>query len=221
MAATIVLSAGLFIVDRKPIRAEPNLFIAMFFFFLLWPDIHFQYNGFLFGILLQSIASIYEGHYVLGGVCFAILLNLKHIFLYVAPAYFVFLLRAYCFKGWQPQLGNFLKLSVAVASVFCLSFGPFVINGGIGQVIGRLFPFKRGLVHAYWAANFWALYAFADRVLIFSIALCQGENVNVKRNFVVQARKNSAFHGRWIKRTLLVRLRAALSETSSLRSCPR
>uniref|UniRef100_A0AAZ3QSV7 Alpha-1,3-glucosyltransferase n=1 Tax=Oncorhynchus tshawytscha TaxID=74940 RepID=A0AAZ3QSV7_ONCTS len=64
---------------------------------LIVDHIHFQYNGFLFGILLLSVA--------------------RHL------------------------------------------------QGQLPQVLSRLFPFKRGLCHAYWAPNVWALYNMVDKAL--------------------------------------------------------
>ena len=136
--------------------------------------IHFQYNGFLFGILLLSIAAIMEGSHIQGikarrllrsaqspspvlvnvvfflaSLWFSILLNLKHIYVYVAPAYFVYLLRSHCFKkssalgsggitapvSWSNlSLMRLVSLGCVVVSVFGLSFGPFLYLGQIKQV---------------------------------------------------------------------------------------
>ncbi|GFG37697.1 hypothetical protein Cfor_03977, partial [Coptotermes formosanus] len=113
------------------------------------------------------------GHFLMAAFWFAVLLNLKHIFMYVAPAYFVYLLRSYCFVGTHSGVSvqwrffsavRFVKLGLVVASVFLVSFGPFIVLNQLPQVLSRLFPFKRGLCHAYWAPNFWAVYNFADKV---------------------------------------------------------
>lgn len=151
---------------------------------LLFVDhIHFQYNGFLLGIFILSLSFISRGDDLYGACMFAILLNFKHIFLYVAPAYFVYLLCHYCmvdrdstFQGWEQfnqtvsqkkvfSWQRFIKLGVCVTLITLVSFGPFIYHGQLGQIKERLFPFKRGLSHAYWAPNFWALYNFADLVL--------------------------------------------------------
>ena len=130
--------------------------------------IHFQYNGFLFGFLLHSMGCIMQGHFISGAFWFAVLLNLKHIYLYCAPVYFIYLLRHFCLAPetslWTSLL-RLISLAVTVISVFAASFGPFIYKGRLINVLQRLFPFKRGLCHAYWAPNAWALYNSADKVL--------------------------------------------------------
>lgn len=148
-ALSILLSPGLLIIDH----------------------IHFQYNGFLYGILIFSIVLARKKSGLLAsGVVFAALLCLKHIYLYLAPAYFVYLLRTYCLGSrsiFDIRLANCIKLGASIAVVAGLAFGPFVYLGQMPQVMSRLFPFSRGLCHAYWAPNVWAMYSFSDRILIY------------------------------------------------------
>ena len=153
--------------------------IAFNFGLLIVDHIHFQYNGILFGILFLSLSNLMEGEVLWGSFWFAVLLNAKHIFLYVAPAYGVYLLRTYCMNKQKYgldcirsfNLKKFFLLAFVVTTVFTLSFRPFFSQ--LLQVISRLFPFKRGLTHAYWAPNFWALYNFGDKVLGFVCKQCQ------------------------------------------------
>ena len=108
------------------------------------------------------------------GLLFATLLCLKHIYLYLAPAYFVFLLRTYCLHHKSIvhiHLGNTVKLASGLAIVFGVAFGPFVYWGQSNQLIQRLFPFSRGLCHAYWAPNIWSIYSFVDRILLYGMVL--------------------------------------------------
>ncbi|SCU85506.1 LAFA_0D16072g1_1 [Lachancea sp. 'fantastica'] len=153
VASSIVLSPGFLIIDH----------------------IHFQYNGFLFSILIAAILAAKHQRYLLCGFFFATALCFKHIFLYLAPSFFAFLLRVYVldfsnfkFKSYYDlisivQWRNLFKLSGVVLGVFTVCFAPFISQWP--QLLTRLFPFSRGLTHAYWAPNFWAIYTLLDKVL--------------------------------------------------------
>ncbi|CAH8586553.1 unnamed protein product [Schistosoma rodhaini] len=146
----------------------PLCFLFAFNFGLIIVDhIHFQYNGFLFGILFLSMAHIIEGNYIVGSFLFTILLNFKHIFMYVAPAYFVHILMNYCLGKRElfNVVNRFIKVGSVVILVMTSSFGYFIYMNQLKQVFSRLFPFNRGLCHAYWAPNFWSLYNLVDKVL--------------------------------------------------------
>lgn len=142
--------------------------------FLFVDHIHFQYNGFLFSILIASIVAAKQKRYLWCAFFYSVALCFKHIFLYLAPCYFVFLLKAHClnfrdfkFKSYKDlifivQWKNLCQLGAVVSAVFTLCFGPFIAD--LPQVLSRLFPFSRGLTHAYWAPNFWALYSFLDKI---------------------------------------------------------
>ena len=124
----------------------------------------------MYGILILSLVFMQKHSTMLvGGLLFAALLCFKHIFLYLAPAYFVYLLRIYCLSEgsiFRIHYGKSLKLAVGIVAVFGTCFGPFLYCGQLNQLVTRLFPFSRGLCHAYWAPNFWALYSISDRALL-------------------------------------------------------
>jgi alpha-1,3-glucosyltransferase len=161
--------------SNKPLAHAASLSILLSPGLLIIDHIHFQYNGFLYGILVLSIVlARRQGTLLYSGVTFAVLLCLKHIYLYLSLAYFVYLFRVYCLdpKSFlKPRFRNTVKLGLAILGVFGAAFGPFAYWGQLDQLKRRLFPFSRGLCHAYWAPNIWAMYSFVDRVLIQSESL--------------------------------------------------
>ncbi|KAK3232615.1 hypothetical protein CYMTET_57031 [Cymbomonas tetramitiformis] len=142
LTGLVMLNPGLFIVD----------------------NIHFQYNGMLFALFIFSVTLVCEGYHVGGAAAFSALLCFKHLFAYAAPVYFVYLLRVHC-RGSR-AVSRFFSLGLTGIAVLALAFGPFIAMGQLSIVLERLFPFGRGLTHAYWAPNVWALYNGADKVPI-------------------------------------------------------
>lgn len=153
---------------------------------LLIDHIHFQYNGFLNGILILSIVSILKGNHEYGSLWFALLLNLKHIYLYFAPAFGMYLLTSYCLAKVKDRsrfvgfITKTLRLGSLVVTVFFITYLPYADLPTLTQILERLFPFKRGLTHAYWAPNIWSLYNTADKVLglVFKNSLKVEFNLN-------------------------------------------
>lgn len=116
--------------DRKLYYPAVALLLGNIGLFMV-DHIHFQYNGLLFGILLLCISKIFDQKFLHSAVYFAILINMKHIFLYMAPAYGVFLLK-YC-SMQNNRLWTFIKLGLVALGITSISFGPFYQH--IPQVI--------------------------------------------------------------------------------------
>eukprot|EP00850_Spirogloea_muscicola_P023058 SM000325S12651 [mRNA] locus=s325:44595:46594:- [translate_table: standard] len=152
-SAAVLLSPGLIMVDH----------------------VHFQYNGFLLGILVLSLAMLKEGKGLLGGVLFALLVCFKHLFAVAGPVFLVYLLRHHC-QGKQ-AVQRFVALGASVLVVVFAAFGPFLYLGQGKQLFTRLFPFGRGLCHAYWAPNVWAIYNVLDKALACLMSILRRHGV--------------------------------------------
>jgi len=139
---------------------------------------------------------------------FALLLTLKHLYLILAPLYFIFLLRRFCFPATRGCRSGGLSGVVTAGQVEGVRFSPtrlailgliviitistpffpfFMEKNGkeqLIQIISRLFPFQRGLTHDFWAGNVWAIYLLLEKVS--GTILKTRKNV-FGRNFVLDA----------------------------------
>ncbi|KAF8974193.1 glucosyltransferase [Flammula alnicola] len=170
---------------EQPIQRIVSASIFLHPGFLIVDHIHFQYNGFMYGILLWSILMARNVSSLQIKRSLIIFFHISLTFSLIKPAYFVYLLRSFCISPTgQVDIKNFLSLANAVIAVFVVSLGPFALMGQIPQLLSRLFPFTRGLNHAYWAPNFWALVTAADRVLLKYVQLTESGIASSSRGLV-------------------------------------
>ncbi|EDM18492.1 asparagine-linked glycosylation 8 homolog (yeast, alpha-1,3-glucosyltransferase), isoform CRA_c [Rattus norvegicus] len=131
----------------KDLTEKPKFVLSVLllwnFGLLIVDHIHFQYNGFLSGLLLLSIARLFQKRHIEGAFLFAVLLHFKHIYLYVAPAYGIYLLRSYCFTAngsvrWDSfSIVRVTALALIVFLVSALSLGPFLALSSPDSFLSR------------------------------------------------------------------------------------
>ena len=96
----------------------------------------------------------------------------------MAPAYFLYYLKYLILQNLKINPSKVLKdtflIIITILSTIIISFSPFLYicykDNSIETLINiknRLFPLQRGLLHSYWAPNFWAIYSFIDKILLF------------------------------------------------------
>eukprot|EP00940_MAST-03C_sp_MAST-3C-sp2_P000140 g140.t1 len=191
------------IVRRSWCAKRALITLALTFFnpgLLLVDHVHFQYNGMLIGLLVLSLALVRIRWNVAAAAVFMSLVMFKHLFVICGPLFFIFMFRGHCFvrsrddaqsgTGDTFSCRRFVTLATTVVFVSLLALGPVLFARGFDaahvsaemrQLLARLFPWGRGLVHAYWAPNVWALYSAADKALLLIGKLLHIPGMDVDR----------------------------------------
>lgn len=154
------------LMDKQQQGWKWNLFLLLLFHpSLLFLDVvHFQYNGMLVGVLLLCLSFLLRRRFVWATLCFGVLCSLKHLYVTSVPWFLVVLYSAS--RSWRQRL----QLATVLGATALLPLVPFLLATDnpvvwVKQVLSRLFPFERGLVHDYWAGNVWVFYTILTKVL--------------------------------------------------------
>ncbi|CAJ0601258.1 unnamed protein product [Cylicocyclus nassatus] len=161
----IYVPAVLFFIFNEKSSEKLNVLLPVL---LLYPGLlaidnaHFQYNSISLGLFLLSFLLLVAQRRLLGSIAFVLALNYKQMELYHALPIFVFILARSLKRPIMPNLIESFISVAKVATIVLLSFAllwlPFILNGTQSAlaVLGRIFPFYRGLyedkVASVWCA---------------------------------------------------------------------
>ncbi|KAK0393417.1 hypothetical protein QR680_000201 [Steinernema hermaphroditum] len=152
---------------------------------LLYPGLmlidngHFQYNHISLGLFLWAVYFFFKNKPAYGSVAFVLALSFKQMELYHAIPIFAYLLGRSLFYGpltlrpIKSIIYHLAKLGICVIITFAVVWAPFVYSkDGPLQVLGRIFPFYRGLFEDK-VANFWCcssvVFKFKDLLTIHQL----------------------------------------------------
>lgn len=131
-------------------------------------NIHFQYNALPLSLLLLTVSALHYDYIALAAGFFSLAVNVKHTLLPLAlplVCHVLAVLRHDC----ASPVRTFVSTAFITIATFVVIWMPFVSIGRralLAQIANRLFPFNRGLMHANWAPNVWAVYAVIDKMLV-------------------------------------------------------
>jgi alpha-1,3-glucosyltransferase len=179
LLSELVLVTSLWLIGNKLISLLVLLNPGLIFVdCIFYTDIHFQYNGMMFGLTLLSIHLVNSQAYLKAAVSFTILLLFKHVYLYYvnliqAPAFFFFFLKHYCWDNNKFSLKRLVVLGSTVLFILFAGLFPFIPH--LTTLGNRLFPWGRGLTHKMWAPNFWAIYKSLDVIATTVVKIVSGK----------------------------------------------
>lgn len=130
-------------------RAQLHLLLLLLFLpsFVLVDHGHFQYNCIASGLALWGAYGCLTGRPLCGSIAFSLALNFKQMSLYLAPAFFCYLL-AGCLaqSGAVAKLRSLCMLGLVVVATFAICWLPWLRDTPSAfAVLTRVFPLERHL----------------------------------------------------------------------------
>ena len=128
----VLIVSILYFFHISPKAESSSLTLLAFVFcifapsFLIVDHFHFQYNGYLIGLLTLSLSLLSnvlpsssphaQNHPLLAAFLFSFTMNSKHLFCFQAPIFLIYLLSTYCVRNNTLQLSHFFSLASIVLS---------------------------------------------------------------------------------------------------------